>query len=94
VTDQATPTSVDRDLALVVGKATDAFHRWQQVPAWVLGLSAIVAGGFLIAFPNHVRGSNSTAAWTAVIVALVLAVLLSYRSAFTLDEGQPPNQGN
>jgi hypothetical protein len=23
---------------LVVGKATDAFKPWQQIPAWVLGL--------------------------------------------------------
>jgi hypothetical protein len=92
--DETTSTSGNAALDLVVGKATDTFHVWQQVPAWVLGLAAIVGGGFLIAFPNHVKGSNSTAAWTAVIVALVLAVALSYRSAFTLNDGPAASKGN
>jgi hypothetical protein len=94
VADENASTSGNAALDLVVGKATDSFRVWQQVPAWVLGLAAIVGGGFLIAYPNHVKGSNSTAAWTAVIVALVLAVLLSYRSAFTLNDGPPANKSN
>jgi hypothetical protein len=76
-------------LDLVVGKATDTFHLWQQIPAWVLGAAAITGGGFLIAFPNHLNPAQSRDAWVAVIIALFLAVLLSYRSAFTLDEGAP-----
>jgi hypothetical protein len=67
---------------IVVGKATDKFDLWQQLPAWILGGAAIVGGAFLIAFPK----SQSRNAWAAVIVALFLAVLLSYRSAFTLNE--------
>jgi hypothetical protein len=90
VADETTSTTGNAALDLVVGKATDTFHIWQQLPAWVLGLAAIAGGGFLIAFPNHVKGTNSTDAWVAVILALVLSVLLSYRSAFTLNEGSPP----
>jgi hypothetical protein len=71
---------------LVVGKATDAFKPWQQIPAWVLGLAAIVGAGFLIAFPRHLTDAQTRDAWTAVIVALFLAVLLSFRSAFTLND--------
>lgn len=70
----------------VVGKATDRFQPWQQVPAWVLGLAAIAGGGFLIAFPKHLATDQTRDAWAAVIVALVLAALLSYRSAFTLND--------
>src|SRR2546430_11399727 len=69
---------------LVVGKATDAFKPWQQIPAWVLGLAAIIGAGFLIAFPRHLTDAQTRDAWAAVIVALFLAVLLSFRSAFTL----------
>ena len=71
---------------LVVGKATDAFKPWQQIPAWVLGLAAIIGAGFLIAFPRHLTDAQTRDAWAAVIVALFLAVLLSFRSAFTLND--------
>jgi hypothetical protein len=74
---------------LVVDKATDRFYWWQQLPAWVLGLAAIAGGGFLIAFPKHLTADQARSAWAAIIVALFLAVLLSYRSAFTLsDDGK------
>lgn len=85
--DDTVSTSSNAALDLVVDKATDSFRWWQQVPAWILGLSAIVGGGFLIAFPKHLKGTDPADAWAAVIIALVLAVLLSYRSAFTLTEG-------
>jgi hypothetical protein len=71
---------------LVLGKATDKFDLWQQIPAWVLGLAAILGGAALIAFPKHLSDQQTRDAWTAVIVALFLAVLLSYRSALTLSE--------
>ena len=71
---------------LVVGKSTDKFYLWQQVPAWVLGGAAIVGGGVLIALPKH----QTPNAWAAVIIGLFLAGLLSYRSAFTLNDGPSP----
>jgi hypothetical protein len=70
---------------LVVDKATDKFDKWQQIPAWVLGAAAIVGAACLIAFAPHLSDAQSRDAWAAVIVALFLAVLLSYRSAFTLN---------
>jgi hypothetical protein len=89
VADDTVSTSSNAALDLVVDKATDSFRWWRQVPAWILGLSAIVGGGFLIAFPKHLKGTDPADAGAAVIIALVLAVLLSYRSAFTLTEGAP-----
>ena len=84
-----TTSESKRAFDLVVDKATDRFYWWQQLPAWVLGLAAIAGGGFLIAFPKHLTADQARDAWAAVIVALFLAVLLSYRSAFTLsDDGK------
>jgi hypothetical protein len=77
---------------LVLGKATDKFALWQQMPAWLLGLAAILGGAALIAFPKHLNAQQSRDAWVAVIIALFLAVLLSYRSAFTLNEDKPGDQ--
>jgi hypothetical protein len=76
---------------LVVSKSTDAFRWWQQLPAWVLGIAAIAGGAALIAFPKHLNADQSRDAWAAVIVALVLAVLLSYRSAFSLNDAPSPD---
>jgi hypothetical protein len=89
VADEPTPTSSDA-FDLVLDKATDKFAVWQQLPAWVLGAAANAGGGFLIAFPKHLSNAQTRDAWAAVIIALVLAVLLSYRSAFTLSKGTPP----
>jgi hypothetical protein len=89
VAEEPTPASSDA-FNLVLDKATDKFAVWQQVPAWVLGASAIAGGGFLIAFPKHLTAAQTRDAWAAVIIALVLAVLLSYRSAFTLSKSTPP----
>ncbi|MBV8952833.1 MAG: hypothetical protein JO153_05300 [Solirubrobacterales bacterium] len=74
------------ELELIVGKATDAYKLWQQLPAWVLGAAAIIGAGFLIAFPRHLTDAQSRDAWAAVIVSLILAVVLSFRSAFTLND--------
>jgi hypothetical protein len=71
---------------LVVGKATDAYKLWQQIPAWVLGAAAIVGAAVLIANPGNLSDGQSRDAWAAIIVALFLAVLVSFRSAFTLNE--------
>lgn len=66
------------------GKPPTSLH-WQQVPAWLLGLAAIAGGAALIAFPKHLTSDQSRDAWAAVIVALFLAALLSYRSALTIN---------
>ena len=75
---------------LVIGKSTDKFELWQQIPAWVLGSAAILGGAVLIAFPKH----QTTNAWAAVIVGLFLAVMLSYRSAFTLNDDSGGRDGS
>ena len=98
--DLPAPTTANKgetaaELELIVGKATDAYKLWQQLPARVLGAAAIIGAGFLIAFPRHLTDAQSRDAWAAVIVSLILAVVLSFRSAFTLndDRGQPAPGG-
>ena len=86
------PASQDK-FDLVLGKATDTFSPWQQVPAWVLGAAAILGGAALLAFPKHFTADQSRDAWAGVIVALFLAALLSYRSALTLSDGPATGQG-
>jgi hypothetical protein len=71
----------DANLHLQVTGATKAFHRWQQVPAWLLGFAAI-ALGFVMVW----RGYDSAAGWFAVSTAVVLAVVASFRSPFSLGE--------
>ena len=61
--------------------ATSRFHRWQQIPAWLLGFSAI-ALGFLMVW----RGYDSAAGWFAVSTSIVLAVIASFRSPFSIGE--------
>ncbi len=75
---------------LVIGKSTDKFELWQQIPAWALGSAAILGAAALIAFPKH----QTTNAWAAVIVGLFLAVMLSYRSAFTLNDDSGGGDGS
>jgi hypothetical protein len=78
---------------VVLGKATDTFSWWQQIPAWLLGLAAVAGGAMLIAFPKHLSTDQTRDAWAAVIVALFLAVLLSYRSALTLSKDSGADTG-
>jgi hypothetical protein len=77
----AATLQTDANLHLQVTGATKAFHRWQQVPAWLLGFAAI-ALGFVMVW----RGYDSAAGWFAVSTAVVLAVVASFRSPFSLGE--------
>jgi hypothetical protein len=64
-----------------VGPATKRFHLWQQVPAWLLGFAAIGLGFLMV-----LRGYDSAAGWFAVSTAVILSVIGSYRSPFSLGE--------
>jgi hypothetical protein len=66
-----------------VGAPTHKFRWWEQAPA--LALIALSAG---IAILLILRKSDDQNAWAFAIVTLFAAVLLSYRSAFTI--GAPP----
>src|SRR3954465_9956143 len=73
-----------RDAANVhveVTGATKRFHLWQQVPAWILGFAAIGLGFFMV-----LRGYDSAAGWLAVSTAIVLSVMASFRSPFSIGE--------
>jgi hypothetical protein len=71
----------DANLHVQVGPATRRFHIWQQVPAWLLGFAAIGLGFLMV-----LRGYDSAAGWFAVSTAVILAVIGSYRSPFSIGE--------
>lgn len=78
--DPAAITS-DANLHVEVTGSTKRFHLWQQVPAWVLGFAAIGLGFFMV-----LRGYDSAAGWFAVSTAIVLSVIASFRSPFSIGE--------
>src|SRR5258706_10108632 len=71
----------DANLHVEVTNATKRFHLWQQVPAWLLGFAAIGLGFLMV-----LRGYDSAAGWFAVSTAVILAVIGSYRSPFSIGE--------
>jgi hypothetical protein len=78
--DQAAVQS-DANLHVQVTGATKRFHLWQQGPAWTLGFAAIGLG-FLMVLRNY----DSPAGWFAVSTAIVLSVIGSFRSPFSIGE--------
>jgi hypothetical protein len=71
----------DANLHVQVGPAIRRFHIWQQVPAWLLGFAAIGLGFLMV-----LRGYDSAAGWFAVSTGILLAVIGSYRSPFSIGE--------
>jgi len=71
----------DANLHVQVTGATKRFHLWQQGPAWLLGFAAIGLGFLMV-----LRGYDSAAGWFAVSTSIVLAVLASFRSPFSIGE--------
>lgn len=69
------------NLRVEVTGATKRFHLWQQGPAWILGFAAIGLGFLMV-----LRGYDSAAGWFAVSTAIVLAVIASFRSPFSIGE--------
>ena len=88
--DHVTPVAarIDRDqlqtdanLHVQVGPATKRFHFWQQAPAWLLGFAAVGLGFLMV-----LRGYDSSAGWFAVSTGVILSVIGSYRSPFSIGE--------
>jgi hypothetical protein len=77
----AAKLQTDANLHVVVTGATRKFHLWQQGPAWLLGFAAIGLGFLMV-----LRGYDSPAGWFAVSTAIVLSVIASFRSPFTIGE--------
>jgi hypothetical protein len=69
------------NLHVQVTDATRRFHLWQQAPAWILGFAAIGLGFLMV-----LRGYDSAAGWFAVSTSIVLAVIASFRSPFSIGE--------
>jgi hypothetical protein len=77
----AAELQTDANLHVQVGPATRRFHFWQQVPPWLLGFAAIGLGFLMV-----LRGYDSAAGWFAVSTAILLSVIGSYRSPFSIGE--------
>ena len=77
------PAAIDdsANLHVQVTSATKRFHLWQQGPAWTLGFAAIGLGFLMV-----LRGYDSAAGWFAVSTAIVLSVIASFRSPFSIGE--------
>jgi len=73
--------SSDANLKVEVTGSTKKFHLWQQLPAWLLGFAA-VGLGFLMVLRNY----DSAAGWFSVSTAIILAVIASFRSPFSIGE--------
>jgi len=71
----------DANLHVQVTGATKRFHLWQQGPAWLLGFAAVGLGFLMV-----LRGYDSAAGWFAVSTAIVLSVIASFRSPFSIGE--------
>ena len=71
----------DANLHVTVTGATNRFRYWQQIPAWILGFAAIGLGFLMV-----LRDYDSAAGWFAVSTALVLAVVASFHSPFSIGE--------
>ena len=71
----------DANLHVQVTGATKRFHLWQQAPAWILGFAAIGLGFLMV-----LRGYDSAAGWFAVSTAVILSVIGSFRSPFSIGE--------
>jgi hypothetical protein len=78
---QSSKLQSDANLHVQVGPATKRFHAWQQAPAWLLGFAAIGLGFLMV-----LRGYDSSAGWFAVSTAIILSVIGSYRSPFSIGE--------
>jgi hypothetical protein len=77
----AAQVQTDANLHVQVTGATKRFHLWQQGPAWMLGFSAVGLGFLMV-----LTGYDSAGGWFAVSTAVVLAVLASFRSPFSIGE--------
>src|SRR3979411_2115555 len=69
----------DANLHVQVTGATKRFHLWQQGPAWLLGFAAIGLGFLMV-----LRGYDSAGGVCGVTTSIVLAVIASFRSPFSL----------
>jgi hypothetical protein len=76
-----TKLQTDANLHVQVTGATRKFHLWQQGPAWLLGFAAVGLGFVMV-----LRDYDSAAGWFAVSTAVVLSVLASFRSPFSIGE--------
>ena len=73
--------SSDANLRVEVTGSTKKFHLWQQLPAWLLGFAAVGLGFLMV-----LRGYDSAAGWFAVSTGIILAVIASFRSPFSIGE--------
>ncbi len=79
-----TQSKLDKVLnEVAVADPTRRFVWWEQAPAWGIWLVALGLAFYMVG-----EGYDSDAGWTFVIVALIVGIILSYRTKFSWDPGQ------
>jgi hypothetical protein len=73
--------STDANVHVQVGAPTKRFHLWVQGPAWVLCFAALGLGFYMV-----VTRYDSGGGWFAVAIAIIFAVIASFRAPFTFGE--------
>jgi hypothetical protein len=75
------------DLQLKLTRSTETFRWWQQIVSWAFGL-----GGLMLALTLAWKEFDSTGGWVAVVVALVLSVVASFRGPVDIRLGNGDQQ--
>jgi hypothetical protein len=76
--------ALDLVKSATVSPPVQTYERWEQAPAWVLGGASIVLAFYLAIFRSH---QDVNSAWAFAIVGLFVAVILSFRSSFSIGTG-------
>lgn len=71
----------DANLHVQVGTPVKKFHVWVQGPAWLLCFAALGLGFFMV-----ITHYDSGGGWFAVAIAIIFAVIASFRAPFQFGE--------
>jgi O-antigen ligase len=71
----------DANLHVQVGAPVKRFHLWVQGPAWLLCFAALGLGFYMV-----ITGYDSGGGWFAVAIAIIFAVIASFRAPFAFGE--------
>jgi len=79
--DAADQLQTDANLHVQVGTPVKKFHVWVQGPAWLLCFAALGLGFFMV-----ITKYDSGGGWFAVAIAIMFAVIASFRAPFSFGE--------
>jgi len=77
----AAELQTDANLHVQVGTPVKRFHLWVQGPAWLLCFASLGLGFYMV-----ITKYDSGGGWFAVAIAIIFAVIASFRAPFTFGE--------